>query len=58
LPEDEAAFKAMARLVDEKPRGGYARHAPYRLDSFKLNLPALQTAFAPYVSAYCGVRHQ
>lgn len=57
LPEEDAAFKAMERLVNEKPRGGYARHAPYRLDNFKLNLPALQTGFAPYVTEYCRIRH-
>jgi len=56
LPEEETVFRAMERLVNEKPRGGYARHAPYRLDSFKLNLPALQAAFAPYVTTYCQAR--
>jgi hypothetical protein len=53
LELEDGAYDAMARLVHAKPQGGYARHAPYRLDAFKLNLPALQTAFAPYVSAYC-----
>jgi hypothetical protein len=53
LPQQDAVFGAMSRLVDEKPQGGYARHAPYRLDAFKLNLAALQTRFAPYVSKYC-----
>ena len=57
LPEQKAVFGAMKRMVDEKPRGGYAKHAPYKLDSFKLNLPALQAAFAPYVTAYCQARH-
>jgi hypothetical protein len=51
----DGAYDAMARLVNARPQGGYAKHAPYRLDAFKLNLPALQTAFAPYVSTYCRV---
>ena len=31
----------MAHMVNDKPQGGYAKHAPYGLDAFKLNLPAL-----------------
>jgi hypothetical protein len=54
LPQDNGVFGAMSRLVNEKPQGGYARHAPYRLDAFKLNLAALQAGFAPYVSKYCA----
>ena len=50
---EDGAFDAISRLVHAKPQGGYAKHAPYRLDAFKLNLPVLQAAFAPYVSAYC-----
>jgi hypothetical protein len=53
LPAEDSAFSAMSALVNAKPHGGYAKHAPYRLDAFKLNLPALQAGFAPYVSTYC-----
>jgi hypothetical protein len=55
---ENGAYDAMAELVNAKPQGGYAKHAPYRLDAFKLNLPALQAAFAPYVSAYCQAHDQ
>ncbi|WP_297488979.1 sulfotransferase [Acidocella sp.] len=50
---EEGAEAAMSGLVVARPQGGYAKHAPYRLDAFKLNLPALQAAFAPYVRTYC-----
>lgn len=53
LPVTDSAFAAMSDLVNARPRGGYARHAPYGLDAFKLDLPALQAAFAPYVRTYC-----
>jgi hypothetical protein len=56
LPADDAAFAAMSRMVTARPQGGYAKHAPYRLEAFKLNLAALQSGFAPYVSAYCAAR--
>jgi hypothetical protein len=49
----DGAFAAMSRVIEAKPQGGYAKHAPYRLDAFKLNLPALTAAFAPYVTEYC-----
>lgn len=49
----EQARKAMAQRIEAKPRGGYGRHAPYRLENFKLSVPALQTAFLPYVQQYC-----
>ncbi len=53
LELEEGAEAAMSGLVVARPQGGYAKHAPYRLDAFKLNLPALQAAFAPYVRTYC-----
>ncbi len=56
LSPEDGAFAAMSRLIDARPQGGYAKHAPYRLDAFKLNLPDLQAAFAPYVTAYCQAR--
>jgi hypothetical protein len=49
----EHAVQAMNRLIQAKPRGGYGRHAPYRLEAFKLSVPALQSAFLPYVQQYC-----
>ncbi|MGE4482172.1 sulfotransferase family protein [Acidocella sp.] len=49
----EPALRAMDRRIQAKPRGGYGRHAPYRLEAFKLSVPALQTAFSPYVRQYC-----
>jgi len=53
LSPADGAFAAMSRVIEAKPQGGYAKHAPYRLDAFKLNLPALTAAFAPYVTEYC-----
>ena len=44
---------AMARRINASPHGGYGRHAPYRLESFKLSGAALQSQFAPYVRQYC-----
>ena len=55
LKMEEGAEAAMSALVVARPQGGYAKHAPYMLDAFKLNLPVLQAAFAPYVSTYCRV---
>ncbi len=49
----EPAIQAMNRMIKAKPSGGYGRHAPYRLEAFKLSVPALQTAFLPYVQQYC-----
>ncbi len=49
----EPAMQAMDRQIQAKPHGGYGRHAPYRLEAFKLSVPALQTAFLPYVQQYC-----
>ncbi len=51
----ETAIRAMHRVVEAKPRGGYGRHAPYLLETFKLSVPALQSAFRPYVLQYCQV---
>ncbi len=48
-----AATQAMGRMIETKPHGGYGRHAPYRLENFKLSVPALQSAFLPYVQQYC-----
>lgn len=49
----QPAVQAMNRLIEAKPRGGYGRHAPYRLEAFKLSVPALRSAFLPYVQQYC-----
>jgi hypothetical protein len=49
----EPGRQAMRRMAEAKPRGGYGRHAPYRLEAFKLSVPALQKAFLPYVQQYC-----
>lgn len=49
----EQATQAMIRQIEAKPRGGYGRHAPYRLEAFKLNASALQAGFMPYVQQYC-----
>ncbi|MDE2239834.1 MAG: sulfotransferase [Rhodospirillales bacterium] len=49
----QTASQAMERVIQAKPRGGYGRHAPYRLEAFKLSVPALQSAFRPYVLQYC-----
>jgi hypothetical protein len=48
-----AAQAAMSRRIAARPNGGYARHAPYTLDSFQMNPESLTAQFAPYVSAYC-----
>ncbi len=48
-----AAQEAMAVHLKARPRGGYAKHAPYRLDYFRLNPASLQAGFAPYVQQYC-----
>ena len=50
------AREAMARQCTARPRGGYGKHAPYRLESFQLSRSALQEAFAPYVRQYCQPR--
>jgi hypothetical protein len=48
-----AARVAMADTISARPRGGYGRHAPYALETFKISAQALQAPFAPYVSRYC-----
>lgn len=53
MPLGSEALAAMSRQCEARPRGGYGKHAPYRLENFKLNRPALQAAFAPYVQQYC-----
>ncbi len=53
LPLSAVARAAMTALLNARPHGGYARHSPYKLESFKLSLPALQARFAPYVRQYC-----
>ncbi|GLR65846.1 putative sulfotransferase [Acidocella aquatica] len=54
LPLRDEARGAMSRQIAAKPRGGYAKHAPYSLESFKLSPAALQKRFGPYVSQHCG----
>ena len=56
LPFSKQAVTAMDRLLAERPHGGYSRHAPYSLESFRLNPQALQAHFAPYISRYCQER--
>jgi hypothetical protein len=51
-----AAQAAMSRQINARPRGGYGKHAPYALESFKISAPALQAQFAPYVAQYCRVK--
>jgi hypothetical protein len=53
LPLRPEALAAMSRQIAAKPRGGYARHAPYSLENFKLSQAALQKRFVPYVRQYC-----
>lgn len=48
-----SAGQAMEALIKAKPRGGYGRHAPYRLENFKLSAASLQNGFLPYVQQYC-----
>lgn len=47
------AAQAMEGQIKAKPRGGYGRHAPYRLEAFKLSAASLQSGFLPYVQQYC-----
>lgn len=47
------AMQAMEDQIKAKPRGGYGRHAPYRLEAFKLSAAALQGGFTSYVQQYC-----
>ena len=49
----DAASQAMQTQIKAKPHGGYGRHAPYRLETFKLSAASLQTGFMPYVEQYC-----
>ncbi len=53
MPLRAEALGAMSRRIAAKPRGGYARHAPYSLENFKLSQSALQQRFVPYVRQYC-----
>ncbi|HUW80419.1 MAG TPA: sulfotransferase, partial [Acidocella sp.] len=48
-----AALAAMSHQITARPRGGYGKHAPYQLDLFKISQQAVQSQFAPYVSAFC-----
>lgn len=53
IPLRSEALAAMSRQIAAKPRGGYARHAPYSLENFKLSQADLQQRFVPYVRQYC-----
>ena len=53
MPLTPAARGAMQARITARPRGGYARHAPYSLDPFNLSLDSMRSQFAPYVSQYC-----
>jgi hypothetical protein len=48
-----AAQVAMSRRIAARPRGGYAKHAPYTLEGFAMDAQSLRAQFAPYVRAYC-----
>ena len=47
------AVAAISEKVSAQPQGGYGKHAPYSLETFKLSAPTLQAQFAPYVRQYC-----
>ena len=49
----DSAMQAMDGQIKAKPRGGYGRHAPYRLEPYKLNAAALRSGFTPYIKQYC-----
>jgi hypothetical protein len=49
----EQALAAIAAKIAVRPRGGYGKHAPYALETFKLSAQSLQGQFAPYVRQYC-----
>lgn len=53
LPLRPEALAAISRNITARPDGGYARHAPYSLEAFKISRQTLQAQFAPYVSQYC-----
>jgi hypothetical protein len=53
LPLRTQAVEAISAKISARPHGGYAKHAPYSLETFKLSPQNLQTQFAPYVSQYC-----
>lgn len=49
----QTAMQGITSRIQARPRGGYGRHAPYRLETFKLSAAALQTGFMSYVQHYC-----
>lgn len=49
----DSAMQAMDEQIKARPRGGYGRHAPYRLEAYKLNAAALRSGFSPYIQQYC-----
>ncbi|HTJ89907.1 MAG TPA: sulfotransferase [Acidocella sp.] len=53
LPLRAQAVAAISEKILARPRGGYGKHAPYSLETFKLSPQMLQRQFAPYVSQYC-----
>ena len=53
LPLRTQTVEAISEKISARPRGGYGKHAPYSLETFKLSPQTLQTQFAPYVSQYC-----
>jgi hypothetical protein len=48
------AQAAMQKSLAARPRGGYARHAPYSLKRFNVSTERLQARFAFYTSTYCA----
>jgi hypothetical protein len=53
MPLSPQAASAMSAYIAVRPNGGYAKHAPYTLDAFKISAELLRPQFAPYVSTYC-----
>jgi hypothetical protein len=53
LPLRPEALADISRYVNARPDGGYGKHAPYSMETFKISTEALQVQFAPYVSQYC-----
>jgi hypothetical protein len=56
LPLSAQAVAAISEKILVRPRGGYGKHPPYSLETFKLSPQMLQTQFAPYMSQYCRCR--
>ncbi len=49
----EKVMKAVTAKLNAQAHGGYARHAPYKVQEFGVSPERLSAAFAPYVREYC-----